>query len=427
MWRMVVLVIICVIFVVSCDTHIDDHEPAWDEPTAQPPAQPPAQQTPASTQAARPEEQAPFAQTAVSSQTTVTVPNPSQHVRALRMAELLSTPAAPALTRAITPYMPPPPQPFMRGAEATEFGIQINACDHGVDQTLPVLKQLHVRWVKLQVRWGDMQTSGNSINWACMDAAIPALNQNGFKVLASVVTAPAFLRVLPSVNGPPDNFDAYAIFVHMLLMRYRGMIQAVEVWNEPNLSVEWDWQIDGAVYRQLLASAYLAIKAVDPSIVVISGALAPTGYDSVWTHVDDRGFIAKFRRYNGDSFTDCVGAHANGPDSVGNIDRVASNYYDWFDQTKPICVTEFGYALPVQGQAPKGFAWIMSHTVAEQVSTITDGITWASSSGFVRLVIVWNLDYWGSPSDFNAPYALLRPEWESPALARIAQMLQPSR
>jgi polysaccharide biosynthesis protein PslG len=255
-----------------------------------------------------------------------------------------------------------------------------------------------------------------------MDGAIPTLNQNGFKVLASIVTAPAHLRLLPGVNGPPDNFDDYALFVQTFLKRYPGMVQSVEVWNEPNLSAEWDWQIDGAVYRHLLAAAYITIKAVDPSIMVISGALAPTSTGSVWTHVDDHSFIAKFRRYNGDAYTDCVGAHANGPDGIGNIDRVASNYFHWFDQSKPICVTEFGYGLPVQGQAPAGFAWIMHHTVAEQVSTLTRGFAWARSSGYVRFVIVWNLDYWGSPSDPNAPYALIRLGWESPAIAAIAQL-----
>jgi hypothetical protein len=105
------------------------------------------------------------------------------------------------------------------------------------------------------------------------------------------------------------------------------------------------------------------------------------------------------------------------------LHRVAADYFEWFDRAKPVCVTEFGYGLPVQGQAPKGFEWMMRHTPAEQISTFVDGFAWAKSSGFVRLVIVWNLDYSGSPSDPNAPYALIGPGWESPALARIAQLL----
>jgi hypothetical protein len=392
----------------ACGTRMVDRAPVWDEPTTQP------------VQATSHIFNEP---TRASAQPTRTTPPPNESQTALPIADLLATPPTLAHAPAVTAYAPPLPQPFTRGDVSTEFGIQINACDHGVEKTLPVLERLHVKWVKLQVRWGDMQTSRDRIDWACMDAAVPALHQHGFKVLTSVVTAPAFLRLLPGVNGPPDNFDEYAVFVHIFVKRYPGMIQAVEVWNESNLSAEWDWQIDGAVYRHLLASAYVAIKAADPSIVVISGALAPTSPGSVWTHVDDRSFIAKFRHYNGDAYTDCVGAHANGPTGVGDLHRVAADYFEWFDRAKPVCVTEFGYGLPVQGQAPKGFEWMMRHTPAEQISTFVDGFAWAKSSGFVRLVIVWNLDYSGSPSDPNAPYALIGPGWESPALARIAQLL----
>lgn len=421
MKRSILPAVVCVLWVSSCGMNTDGRT-WWTSTTTQQATT--ATLTPTSAQPLKRVGETPTLQPLVQSPSQIVVHLDPQQARALPMAALLSTPAAPVPASEATPFSPPPPQPFTRGAKPTEFGIQINACDHGVEQALPILKRLRVGWVKLQVRWGDLQAGPNRVDWVCMDAAIPTLNQHGFNVLASVVTAPAYLRLLPGVNGPPNNFDEYAKFVYAFLTRYMGMVQAVEVWNEPNLSAEWDWQIDGAVYRHLLASAYIAIKAVDPSIMVISGALAPASFDSVYTHVDDQSFITKFRRYNGDAYTDCVGAHANGPDGVGDIERVASSYFNAFDQLKPICMTEFGYGLPVQGQAPKGFEWIMRHTVEGQVGTFKRSFAWAKLSGYVRLVIVWNLDYWGPPSDPNAPYALIRPGWESPAVLRISQMLE---
>lgn len=421
MKRSILPAVVCVLWVSSCGMNTDGRT-WWTSTTTQQATT--ATLTPTSAQPLKRVGETPTLQPPVQSPSQIVVHLDPQQARALPMAALLSTPAAPVPASEATPFSPPPLQPFTRGAKPTEFGIQINACDHGVEQALPILKRLRVGWVKLQVRWGDLQAGPNRVDWVCMDAAIPTLNQHGFNVLASVVTAPAYLRLLPGVNGPPNNFDEYAKFVYAFLTRYMGMVQAVEVWNEPNLSAEWDWQIDGAVYRHLLASAYIAIKAVDPSIMVISGALAPASFDSVYTHVDDQSFITKFRRYNGDAYTDCVGAHANGPDGVGDIERVASSYFNAFDQLKPICMTEFGYGLPVQGQAPKGFEWIMRHTVEGQVGTFKRSFAWAKLSGYVRLVIVWNLDYWGPPSDPNAPYALIRPGWESPAVLRISQMLE---
>jgi hypothetical protein len=421
MMRKVLLVIVSLLCIEACGESADTNAPAWDEIAG--PQTTMTVPTSTAMQALERVEETPTLPLSLPSSTATVVHTQPHQNHALSMAELLSTPGAPPRVSASTAYLPPSPHPFTRGAESTEFGIQINACNHEVEQALPILKRLRVGWVKLQVRWGDMQAGPNRVDWVCMDAAIPTLNQHGFNVIASVVTAPAYLRLLPGVNGPPNNFDEYAKFVYAFLTRYMGMVQAVEVWNEPNLSAEWDWQIDGAVYRHLLASAYIAIKAVDPSIMVISGALASASFDSVYTHVDDQSFITKFRRYNGDAYTDCVGAHANGPDGVGDIERVASSYFNAFDQMKPICVTEFGYGLPVQGQAPKGFEWIMRHTVEGQVGTFKRSFAWAKLSGYVRLVIVWNLDYWGPPSDPNAPYALTRLGWESPAIASIAEML----
>lgn len=348
---------------------------------------------------------------------------PTANVKNLASAgDPLSTPPPAVHVQTVTP------QTSMQLLVATEFGIQINACDHGVDTSLPIAKKMRLTWIKLQVRWGDMQRSESEIDWRCLDTAIPAIHRAGFKLLASVVTAPKIYRTFGSgVTGPPDDLDQYSIFLSRLIARYPKQIQAIEVWNEPNLSREWDWQIDGAVYRHLLATAYQTIKWLDPDIMVISAALAEAEFAGVWQHVDPASFVRKLRRYNGDAFTDCVGVHANGPDGPGDIQTVVPKYVALFDETKPVCVTEFGYGLPVENKAPAGFDWIMQHSEARQSEVFVRGLVWSRQNGHVRLVILWSLDYWGPPSDPNAPYALIRPDWISPAVIAVADYLAAMR
>ena len=124
---------------------------------------------------------------------------------------------------------------------------------------------------------------------------------------------------------------------------------------------------------------------------------------------------------------DCIGAHANGPPGVGDLDRVASRYYSLTLQTHPICATELGLPLAVRGRAPRGFEWAMGITQDEQTQTLLSSLQWARVSGYVRLVIVWNLDVYTSlgPDDFNAPYALWRESdgWQSEALPTIRNWL----
>ena len=55
--------------------------------------------------------------------------------------------------------------------------------------------------------------------------------------------------------------------------RYAGKIAAVEIWNEPNAVTFWTPTPDPAAYVELLKAAYPKVKAVDPSVVVVSAGL----------------------------------------------------------------------------------------------------------------------------------------------------------
>ncbi len=175
----------------------------------------------------------------------------------------------------------------------------------------------------------------------------------------------------------------------------------------------------------MLKIGFAAAKAIDPFLLVISAGIAPSGFNSRWTHVDDRVFLQQALAAGLAQNADCIGAHANGPDGVGDLDAVVTRYADLAQGALPICVTEFGHALPVNGQVPAGFEWALAHTVETQSAALRTGLTWARASSTVRLVIVWNLNYDGGTapnSDPNAIYALIRSGWRSPALDLISDL-----
>jgi hypothetical protein len=59
--------------------------------------------------------------------------------------------------------------------------------------------------------------------------------------------------------------------------RYKGRVRHFQIWNEPNLGAEWGGQpVNPEAYTDLLCRTYRALRAIDPEILVISGALAPT-------------------------------------------------------------------------------------------------------------------------------------------------------
>ncbi|NJM40508.1 MAG: hypothetical protein HC853_06945, partial [Anaerolineae bacterium] len=275
-------------------------------------------------------------------------------------------------------YAFPPTTPFTAGNEQTQFGIQINGCDKDVPTALARVSQLGFTWIKQQVRWGSIETAPGVFDWRCLDQVIPRANQAGLKVLLSVTTSPAHTRkiykgIFSETNGRPADFKNFALFLAYMIQRYHGQIHAIEIWNEPNLINEWGDVIEGSIYAQLLAVGYGITKFMDPNIMVISAGLAPVSFNKQWQAVDDSVFLSQLLDYQGANYADCIGVHANGPDGVGDIQGMSSHYFELTGQSKPMCVTEFGYAVPVEGQAPEGFSWIMTHTPERQSEVLSGG------------------------------------------------------
>ncbi len=262
----------------------------------------------------------------------------------------------------------------------------------------------------------------SGIDWHCLDAVIAPVSGRGLKVLLSVTTAPAHLRLARDTLGFPDRVEDFGRFLHILLTRYRGRVHALEIWNEPNIDAESSDGVSALRYQAFLTMGHGIAKSVDPAILVVSGAPAPIAHSDGVNAIDDASFLGKLFEYDGLNRLDCVGAHANGPSPEGDLETVAARYYALAEHSRPICVTEWGYALPVNGRTPPDFAWAMRHTEAEQIRVFAQGARWARQTGYMPMVILWNWNYHSdTPQDTNAPYALDRPGWRSPALTALSQ------
>lgn len=101
----------------------------------------------------------------------------------------------------------------------------------------------------------------------------------------------------------------------------RTNVSALQIGNEPNLSSEWGAAPDAAQYVQLLCAAYSAIKQSRPTVIVVSGGLAPTGrVPGMWNNhaghdglkQDEREFLKEFIAAGGGDCVDAVGYNALG-------------------------------------------------------------------------------------------------------------------
>lgn len=86
-----------------------------------------------------------------------------------------------------------------------------------------------------------------------------------------------------------------------------------------------------------------------------------------------------------------------------------------------MCITELGYLSPEGfGSLPLSFAWASSMNNARHSAYLAEAISYASQLGYVRMVIVWNIDFTRYDSDPMGGYAIIRPDGSCPACATIA-------
>jgi len=284
-------------------------------------------------------------------------------------------------------------------------------------RTREALNAARMKWVKMQLQVGQ---DGSGL--------IAEAHGAGFKILFSV------LGDKNQVMSPAYH-DVYANYVAGLAA---AGADAIEVWNEQNIDREWPaGQINGANYVPLLAKAYNAIKAANPNTLVISGALAPTGYFGTAGCTDqgcnDDTYTAQMAAAGAGNYADCIGVHYNegiiSPNQSGGDPRGGYPTY-YFNSMisralagmgKPACITEIGYLSPEgYGPLPAGFAWAANTTVQQQATWLAEAAVLAANSGRVRLMIVFNVDFTHYGADPQAGYAIIRADGSCPACSALA-------
>ncbi|MFQ5578933.1 MAG: cellulase family glycosylhydrolase, partial [Anaerolineae bacterium] len=299
------------------------------------------------------------------------------------------------------------------------YGIQVDPGN--VPNNVAPVKNMGFTWVKFQMPWKEVEPSPGNLQWGNWDARIDAFAAAGIKVLLSIPKAPDWARPGDddkSVEGPPADPKTYANFVAAVAARYKGKVQAIEVWNEQNLHYEAGGQgrINVDTYMALLKASYAAIKAANPDMVVVSGALTPTGAPMPWA-IDDVLYLRQMYERGLKDVSDAIGAHpsgfANPPDALfagGDFDpnRGYDDHRSFFfrntmedyrrvmvefgDGNKTIWPTEFGW--PVWRYAGDDrFVFAQENSLEEQAQYTVRAYQMMRDWGWVGAAFLWNLDY----------------------------------
>jgi hypothetical protein len=245
-------------------------------------------------------------------------------------------------------HLAPPGQPVPE----TYFGMHIHGIDFPMSNTKRVTPWPGVPFGAWRIhdayaRWVDLEPRKNEFNFTHLDKYIAVAQQKHVKVLlplngtpqwASARPAEAQRGTTPGSAAEPADVEDWSNFVRTVATRYKGRIEAYEIWNEPNLTMYWTGSVKQLV--DLTREAYRIIKSVDPDALVVLPAC---------TSGNGPQFLDDFLKQGGAQYGDVIGYHFyvnKAPEAIVDLanrvkDVLRANHVD-----KPSWNTESGWHEP---------------------------------------------------------------------------------
>lgn len=231
-------------------------------------------------------------------------------------------------------------------------------------QDANLIHNANLRWVRITLVWRVINPSYGAWDWGSTDALVNAHYNKGHKILGILSTAPVWAGSNSNGTTPPSNISYWEEFVRQVAIRYRGKIQAYEIWNEPDydnhsVGVGWNkslWTYPS--YADYIRAAALKIRAHSPGALVVAPSL---GSDpraetvEVFRHLEEH----PLPEGNASYFIDAVSVHANArsDESSSTVwSRLTSHLNTLSNRNpsnlgKPFWVTELGWKSNAVGEA----------------------------------------------------------------------------
>lgn len=205
-----------------------------------------------------------------------------------------------------------------------------------VEEVLADAAALGITEIRTGLSWADYVTPDGP-EW--YDWLFPRLCAQ-VNVLPCFTYTPPSEGIAPKVSSPPREPKRFADFLDVAITRYGKHFEWVELWNEPNGLVDWDWRLDPEwrIFSEMIGgAAYWARKRGKKTVI---GGMCPT--DENWLELmGGRGVL---------DYIDVIGIHGfpstwefDWSDWSENIQRV-QRVLERRNHPGSIWITEAGYS-----------------------------------------------------------------------------------
>ena len=180
------------------------------------------------------------------------------------------------------------------------------------------------KWINIDIDWNHIQGDGPNVwRWnAATDRVVLNARAHGLNIIGTAAYSPTWARTADCPAGElhclAANPDDYGRFVGAAAARYganspfdrlRGSITSWQIWNEPNHQEFSRPRPDLDRYTAMLKSAFVAVKAADPTATVITGGTAPAPDAPDGTDYSPETWLRGLYARGAHGYFDAVGHH----------------------------------------------------------------------------------------------------------------------
>ena len=289
-----------------------------------------------------------------------------------------------------------------------------------IQRSLELVREMGAPWIVEFFPWAYYQAENGEIAWSHPDLVISHAHAQGLTIIARLGLTPGWARPpdTPLTYLAEESYDDFASFAASFAERYKGKVDYLVIGNEPNLSYEWGYRVTTAQdYVNLLKIVYPAVKAANPDMKILAGALAPTlePQGSPWG-LNDLEYLENMYDAGAADYFDGLAVHAYGltfpaesePDpevlNFRRVELVRQVMVDHGDEQKSIYITETGW-----NDHPR---WTMAVKPAQRIQNTLDALRLAEEEWpFVEMLAIWSFRYPAPTKSYMDYYTLVTPEF----------------
>ena len=186
------------------------------------------------------------------------------------------------------------------------------------DGRMPTIDIGSVRLWDDRTRWSYIEKERGRYDWKVLDTLVDGARAKGLPVLYTMGQTPRWANPdgdpcpynneseneeerEPCTSAPPQDLNVWDEYVRQVVTRYKGRIEAYELWNEATLTKYYSGTVPQMV--AMAQRAYRIIKEIDPSALVISPSATMMHRNTT------RDWVAQFAAQGGYAYADRVAVH----------------------------------------------------------------------------------------------------------------------